>query len=109
MKPEALPPFLFGTDIVLRYEKSIQIRFSEKRQVCTYQVDLFRQRGDGAWDRDFEEHRERAWSREELEQFLTEAGFRDIVFTGDLTDCPPEPEEDRWIVRAVRPAEEPCI
>lgn len=29
--------------------------FSEKRQVCTYQVDLFRQRGDGAWDRDFEE------------------------------------------------------
>lgn len=83
--------------------------FSEKRQVCTYQVDLFRQRGDGAWDRDFEEHRERAWSREELEQFLTEAGFRDIVFTGDLTDCPPEPEEDRWIVRAVRPAEELCI
>ena len=47
--------------------------------------------------------------REELEQFLTEAGFRDIVFTGDLTDRPPEPEEDRWIVRAVRPAEEPCI
>ena len=82
--------------------------FSEKRQVCTYQVDLFRQRQDGAWDRDFEEHRERAWSREELELFLSEAGFRDIVFTGDLTDCPPEPEEDRWIVRAVRPAEEPC-
>lgn len=35
MKPEALPPFLFGTDIVLRYEKSIQIRFSEKRQVLS--------------------------------------------------------------------------
>lgn len=83
--------------------------FSEKRQVCTYQVDLFRQRGDGAWDRDFEEPRERAWSREELEQFLTEAGFRDIVFTGDLTDCPPEPGGGPLDRAGRPPAEEPCI
>ena len=36
--------------------------FSEKRQICTYQVDLFTLNEDGAWDREFEEHRERAWS-----------------------------------------------
>ncbi len=35
MKPEALPPFLFGKDTVLRNDKSIQIRFSEKRQVLS--------------------------------------------------------------------------
>lgn len=77
--------------------------FSPKTKICTYQVDLFRLRRDGTWDRDFEEHRERAWSREELETYLTEAGFRDITVTGDLTHRPPKPKEDRWILRAVRP------
>lgn len=77
--------------------------FSPKTKICTYQVDLFRLRQDGAWDRDFEEHRERAWSREELETYLAESGFRDITVTGDLTRRPPKPEEDRWILRAVRP------
>ena len=73
--------------------------FSERTKVCTYQVDLFRAREDGAWDRDFEEHRERAWSREELTAFLTEAGFQKIAFCGDLTRRAPREDEDRWIVR----------
>lgn len=37
--------------------------FSQRTQVCTYQVDLFQLRPDGAWERTFEEHRERAWDR----------------------------------------------
>ena len=78
--------------------------FSERTKVCTYQVDLFRLRRDGAWDRDFEEHRERAWTQEELRTYLTDAGFVDIRLTGDLTLRPPKAEEDRWIVRAVRRA-----
>ena len=78
--------------------------FSERTQVCTYQVDLFRARADGAWDRDFEEHRERAWAEEELRTYLTDAGFSDIRLTGDLTLRPPKAEEDRWIIRAVRRA-----
>ena len=79
--------------------------FSEKRQVCTYQVDLFSLRPDGAWDRSFEEHRERAWTEEELRQALSEAGFQAVKLTGDLTSRPPKPEEDRWIITAVHPAE----
>ena len=79
--------------------------FSEKQQVCTYQVDLFRLQEDGAWDRDFEEHRERAWSEEELRTCLTEAGFENITITGDLTGKPPAAEEDRWNVSCVRPRE----
>ena len=70
--------------------------FSEKKQVCTYQVDLFRLRPDGAWDRSFEEHRERAWSEEELRRYLAEADFSSVRLTGDLTDKPPKPDEDRW-------------
>lgn len=77
--------------------------FSEKSGICTYQVDLFRLREDGAWNRDFEEHRERAWSEAELRQYLAEAGFTDVVLTGDLTARPPRTDEDRWIVRAMRP------
>ena len=70
--------------------------FSEKKQVCTYQVDLFRLRPDGAWDRRFEEHRERAWSGETIRQYLAEAGFTFIKLTGDLNGRPPHPDEDRW-------------
>ena len=70
--------------------------FSEKRRVCTYQVDLFCRRAGGTWDRSFEEHRERAWSEEEIRRYLHEAGFSAVRLTGDLTDRPPRPDEDRW-------------
>nr|WP_325211261.1 class I SAM-dependent methyltransferase [uncultured Oscillibacter sp.] len=70
--------------------------FSEKKQVCTYQVDLFRLLPGGTWDRSFEEHRERAWSEEALREALGEAGFSSVRLTGDLTDRPPRPDEDRW-------------
>ena len=73
--------------------------FSEKTRICTYQVDLFRLRCDGAWDRDFEEHRERAWTQEELRTYLAEAGFGTVTVTGDLTRRPPREDEDRWIFR----------
>lgn len=74
--------------------------FSEKKQVCTYQVDLFRLRPDGAWDRTFEEHRERAWSEKAIRQYLSEAGFISVRLTGDLTNEPPRPDEDRWQFQA---------
>ena len=70
--------------------------FSEKKQICTYQVDLFRLRPGGAWDRSFEEHRERAWSEAFLREALGGAGFSSVHLTGDLTDKPPRLNEDRW-------------
>ncbi|MBR4211755.1 MAG: class I SAM-dependent methyltransferase, partial [Oscillibacter sp.] len=74
--------------------------FSEKRQVCVWQVDLFRLRPDGAWERSYEEHRERAWSQEQIVQFLRDAGFSNIRITGDLSRNPPEEHETRWNVSA---------
>ena len=70
--------------------------FSEKKQICTYQVDLFRLRPGGAWDRSFEEHRELAWSEAFLREALGGAGFSSVHLTGDLTDKPPRLNEDRW-------------
>lgn len=74
--------------------------FSEKKQVCVWQVDLFRRRPDGAWDRAFEEHRERAWSMEELNAALRDAGFTNVRFWGDLSRKPPKDNEIRWTVLA---------
>lgn len=74
--------------------------FSEKTRICTYQVDLFRLNEEELWERDFEEHRERAWTEEELRLFLTDAGFTQITVTGDLTMKPPQETEDRLIFRA---------
>ena len=64
---------------------------------------LFRLRADGTWDRDYEEHRERAWSAAELTAFLTDAGFEAVKITGDLTARAPKDTEDRWIVRCRKP------
>ena len=75
--------------------------FSEKKQICTYQVDLFQQRPDGAWNRTFEEHRERAWPQEFLVDQLRRAGFSTVRVSGDLTRRPPKPDEDRWQFLAV--------
>ena len=77
--------------------------YAPGRKICTYQVDLFQRNGDGTWDRAFEEHRERAWEREELEADLAEAGFCPVTVTGDLTGRPPGPEEDRWNFRCQKP------
>ena len=74
--------------------------FSERTRICTYQVDLFQAREDGAWERSFEEHREKAWSLEQLREFLTEAGFDAVTVTGDLSRRPPRPDADRWLIRA---------
>ena len=76
--------------------------FSERTKCCTYQVDLFRLNEDETWERDYEEHRERAWSEEELRLFLKDAGFSKVVVTGDLTMRTPGDTEDRWIFRAVK-------
>ena len=74
--------------------------FHERTQACTYQVDLFQLNEEGTWEREFEEHRERAWTEEQLRTYLADAGFDKVTITGDLSMRPPKEDEDRWIVRA---------
>lgn len=77
--------------------------YSRRSRTITYGMDLFRERRDGAWNRTLEEHCERAYTREELTQWLAEAGFTDIRFFGDLSRSEPKEEELRMYVSALRP------
>lgn len=59
--------------------------YSQKRRVCGYGLDLFVREGDGSWSRGGEYHEEYAYTMEELDGFLREAGFQTIKRYGDKT------------------------
>ena len=52
--------------------------FDDRRQLCRYGMDLFQRRQDDTWERSFEEHVERAYTPQELSQWLTQAGFTQV-------------------------------
>ncbi len=67
--------------------------FEEASNICSYGMDLFQRRG-GLWQRSFEEHREYAYSQEQLTGYLREAGFTHIgVYADRLLEAPREGEQ----------------
>lgn len=68
--------------------------FDEDTNICSYGMDLF-QRSGALWQRRFEEHREYAYSREQLTEYLKNAGFCRIRVYGDRRFQAPEPGEQR--------------
>lgn len=72
------------------------------RGLCTYYMDLFRQMDDGSWDRSLEIHRERAYTVEELTQWLQEAGFGEIRTYGDMKLRRPAEGEQRIYFSCIR-------
>lgn len=73
--------------------------FDEKTNICTYGMDLFQRHGD-CWQRSWEEHREYAYSREQLTQYLRQAGFTSIRVYGDRVFHEPEAGEQRMYFKA---------
>ena len=69
--------------------------YAPRRRICTYGMDIFRLRADGAWDRGEEVHEEYAYEPDELEQMLRAAGFADVKRYGDKKLRPPRPGEER--------------
>lgn len=63
--------------------------FDETENVCSYAMDLFQRQGT-LWRRSFEEHREYAYSRQQLTDYLKDAGFTHIRVYGDRSFSPPE-------------------
>ena len=63
--------------------------YSPKRRVCGYGLDLFVREADGSWSRSGEYHEEYAYTRQEAEDFLREAGFCRIKVYGDKTMSAP--------------------
>ena len=71
--------------------------FDEETNICSYGMDLFQRRGE-AWERSFEEHREYAYSREQLVEYLKAAGFTHIrVYADRLFEEPREGEQRIYI------------
>ena len=67
--------------------------FDEKTNICSYGMDLFQREGE-SWYRSFEEHREYAYSQEQLTEFLKDAGFTHIeVYADRRLEAPGEGEQ----------------
>ena len=69
--------------------------YSPKRRVCGYGLDLFVREEDGGWSRGGEYHEEYAYTMEELDGFLREAGFRHIRQYGDKIMTAPKEGAER--------------
>ena len=75
--------------------------FDEAENICYYGIDLFQYVPQAdLWERSFEEHREYAYSPEQLVTYLRQAGFRDICLYGDGVMEPPLPTEQRIYITA---------
>ena len=67
--------------------------FDEETNICSYGMDLFQRSGE-VWHRSFEEHREYAYSREQLTGYLKDAGFTNIeVYADRCFEAPREGEQ----------------
>ena len=67
--------------------------FDQETNICTYGMDLFQRQGD-LWERSFEEHREYAYSVEQLTEYLRSAGFTHIrVYADGRLEAPAEGEQ----------------
>lgn len=73
--------------------------FDEQTNICSYGMDLFQREG-GVWRRSFEEHREYAYSREQLEGCLRDAGFTHIRVWADREFREPRAGDQRIYFKA---------
>ena len=73
--------------------------FDENTNICTYGMDLFQKQGS-SWIRSWEEHREYAYSRQQLESYLKEAGFTSIEVFGDRRMEQPSASDQRIYFKA---------
>ncbi len=68
--------------------------FDSQTNICSYGMDLFQRRGE-VWHRSFEEHREYAYSCQQLTDYLKQAGFTHIRVYADGLMEPPRAGEQR--------------
>ncbi|MEG1879090.1 MAG: class I SAM-dependent methyltransferase, partial [Pseudoflavonifractor sp.] len=77
--------------------------FSEKRNICTYGMDIFRLEQGDRWLRGGEVHEEYAYSPDELEGYLRDAGFTHIRQYGALSLQAPKAGAQRIFFTARKP------
>lgn len=75
--------------------------YSARRRICSFWMDIFRREGR-LWQRGEELHREFAYTMDELEDYLRQAGFARIRRYGELKRRPPREGEQRVFFAAVK-------
>ena len=73
--------------------------FDRQTNICSYGMDLF-QRCGTVWKRSFEEHREYAYSAQQLVEYLRQAGFTGIEVFADRCFEKPAADEQRIYLKA---------
>ena len=73
--------------------------FDEETNICSYGMDLFQREGE-VWYRSFEEHREYAYSAQQLVGYLKAAGFTGIEVYADRLFEAPRLGEQRIYIKA---------
>ena len=68
--------------------------FDEQTNICSYGMDLFQRTGE-LWQRSFEEHREYAYSQQQLTQYMRQAGFTQIEVYADRSFEKPAADAQR--------------
>lgn len=69
--------------------------YSKRRRILTYGMDIFRARRDGTWERGEEVHEEYAYTLDELEEYLKQAGFINVQRWGNLKMRAPNRNDNR--------------
>ncbi len=73
--------------------------FDENTNICSYGMDLFQRQG-AVWRRSFEEHREYAYTEEQLRSYLKAAGFTHIRVYSDRSFRKPDSDTQRIYFKA---------
>ena len=73
--------------------------FDDETNICTYWMDLFQRQGK-TWQRSYEEHREYAYSEQQLRGYLKDAGFTHIEVYADRVFEAPREGEQRIYLKA---------
>ena len=90
--------FVFDTDEVFC---SWQHELDKETDIVNITLDFFIPDEDGLYFRETEEFSERAYSDEDLTQWLSEAGLKILAVYDDMSFDEPKPESERKIFVAV--------
>lgn len=78
-------------------------QYDPETRLCTVRMNFSYDSGDGRRQAFTEVHRQRAYSKEELTQWLREAGFTEIFVYDGYTTNPPKKRSDRLFYFAAKP------
>ena len=78
-----------------------QNEYRRESGLCRFYLSVFSENEDGTYTRTDEEQTERCYTKKELTEALTRAGFGEIEFFGDTDFSAPHDRTERWFIKAI--------